>query len=132
MPDLERHWEELPVGPAPIDDILREGRRASAATPAPRRAVPPLRRVGVIGAVAAVFVAGTFVAQHDFGGSGGSDGSPPVPGAAGDAITPAAFHGELQRPESCEELLEHYVERGVDLVSRYGWAPPYPRISMLR
>ena len=67
MTDLEKHWDDLPVGPAPVDAILREA--------APRRRPPSARRrpearlkrslaaVAVLGGIAAAFVAGTLVAD---------------------------------------------------------------------
>ena len=51
MTDLERHWEELPVGPVPVDDILREGRREASSQARSGRAL--FRRAGVLGTVAA-------------------------------------------------------------------------------
>ncbi|WP_148613800.1 beta-propeller domain-containing protein [Nocardioides rubriscoriae] len=120
MTDLEKHWDDLPVGPAPVAAILREARRTSAAE---RRRRPEARlkrslaAVTVLGGVAAAFVAGTVVSSPGPSGEGPLGGSPG--GAAG--ITPAAFQGELQAPASCDELRQHYVDRGLDLVSEYGW-----------
>jgi hypothetical protein len=34
---------------------------------------------------------------------------------------PAAFHGELQPVESCDELLDHYVDEALEIVGPYGW-----------
>ncbi|WP_134767032.1 beta-propeller domain-containing protein [Nocardioides sp. 1609] len=129
MTDLERQWDDLPVGPAPVDAILREARREAAAD-ARRRPERRLRRsltgVAVIGGVAAAFVAGTLVVQQDppgdvprAGGPGGGSGAAPD-------LTPAAFHGELQEPASCADLLEHYVDEGLDRVTRWGWDGGYP------
>ncbi|MCW2813503.1 MAG: hypothetical protein JWN84_958 [Nocardioides sp.] len=126
MTDLEDHWDDLPVGPAPVDAILREARRTSAAS-GRRRPEARLRRsltgVVALGGVAAAFVAGTLVAT----GPGTPSGPAGVSGggADGSGMTPVAFQGALQAPASCEELLEHYVDRGVDLVSEYGWGAPY-------
>ncbi|GAA5144710.1 hypothetical protein GCM10023340_12820 [Nocardioides marinquilinus] len=131
MTDLERQWDELPVGPAPVDAILREARRTRTTR---RRAAlrRPLLGVVAVGAVAAAFVAGGVVTQPPPGpatpgeaGSGsGADAAPP-----GSDASPAAFFGELQAPDSCDDLLDHYVGRGLDLVSRYGWDGPdvYPQ-----
>ena len=120
MTDLENHWDDLPVGPAPVDAILREARRQAAAD-ARRRPEARLRRsllaVAAVGAVAAAFVAGSLVSTPDAPPPTPAAG--PVPDAGG--ITPIAFQGELQAPASCEDLLQQYVDRGVDQVSDYGW-----------
>ena len=128
MTDLERHWEELPVGAAPVDDVLRAAHRSAAEAPggSRHRTRASLKRAGVLAGVAAAFVAGTLVAQPGSPGSGDTATPPAGPEEAVPAITPAAFHGELQRPESCRRLLDHYVDRGVDLVGRDGWWPWSP------
>ncbi len=129
MTDLERHWDDLPVGPAPVDAILREARRESR--PQGRRPEARLKRslvtITALGGIAAAFVAGSLVTQD-----AADPPSPTGPGQAkeqggGDtgSITPAAFQGELQAPESCDELLQHYVDRGLDRVGPYGWNGPY-------
>ena len=130
MTDLERHWEELPVGPAPVDAIMRRARAAAGDREPTGRTGASLKRVGVLACVAAAFVACTLVAQQD-SGSGGSTRTPASEPAEGAAITPAAFHGELQRPESCERLVDHYVSRAVDLVGRHGWSSPYSELGNL-
>ncbi len=128
MTDLERQWDELPVRPAPVDRILRDAHREklrAEARAAARQPAPRLRRsvrtTALLGGIAAAFVAGTLVTQPD-------DGDPrgPADGGAQDGATPVAFHGALQAPESCEELLEDYVERGVDRVGAYGWDGDIP------
>ncbi len=132
MTDLERDWDDLPVGPAPMDAILREGRRSAARrgrrTPAAR-----LRRsvlgAATVGGIAAAFVAGTIVAAPD-----GATPSAAPPAGSGPAelapgVVPAAFQGELQAPESCADLLASYVDAGVDLVTAYGWTQPYSRLQ---
>ncbi len=133
MTDLEREWDDLRVGAAPVDAILREARRGAAGavrTPE-QRLRRSLRGVAVVGGIAAAFVAGTLVT------TGGSDGPgsalPPGSGSVGgDVATPVAFFGELEAPESCDDLLEHYVEAGVDLVSAYGWAGPNAYVTRPR
>jgi hypothetical protein len=126
MTDLEQHWDDLPVGPAPVDAILREARRQAAAE-ARRRPEARLKRslVGVtaFGGIAAAFVAGTLVSTS--GGPGGPAADDPPYGAGGTDLAPAAFHGELQAPASCDDLLAHYRERGVDRVGEWGWGGPY-------
>ena len=125
MTDLENHWDDLPVGPAPVDAILREARREAAAgvrTPE-QRLRRSLRGVAVIGGIAAAFVAGTLVTSPS-SDDPGSTLPPGSGGAGGDVATPVAFFGELEAPESCDDLLEHYVDAGVDLVGAYGWSGP--------
>ena len=121
MTDLEKHWDDLPVGPAPVDAVLREARRGASAS-ARRRPEARLRRsltaTAVLGGVAAAFVAGTLVTTSGPAGPSGPSG---VAGGGGVDATPVAFQGELQTPASCDELLQHYVDRGVDLVGEYGW-----------
>ncbi len=61
MSDLERLWDDLPVGRAPVDDILRAGRKKTR-TPR-RRPLRPLLTAGVLTAVGGAFLAGIVVAQ---------------------------------------------------------------------
>ncbi|WP_139984364.1 beta-propeller domain-containing protein [Nocardioides litoris] len=130
MTDLEKHWHDLPVGPAPVDAILHEARRSSGRTTPRRSPERRLRRslvtvgaLGGLGGLAAAFVLGGVVADR----SPGTPGGPAGPGAGGGDATPVAFFGELQAPDSCDDLLQHYVDRGLDLVSEDGWArPPWP------
>ncbi len=127
MTDLERDWDDLPVGPAPVHAILREARREAAAAARRRPTVRLQRSLAVVTAlsgIAAAFVVGTLVTRPD----AGAPGSPGVPGSAGGDgapggpdLAPAAFHGELQAPDSCDDLLDHYVDRGLDRVTRWGW-----------
>lgn len=124
MTDLERTWDDLPVGPAPLDALLREGRReAAAAAGAPRRRLRRSRgAVAVVGGIAAAFVAGSLVAAPD--STDPVAALPPGAGAVdGDVATPVVFFGELEAPGSCDDLLSHYVDGGVDLVTAYGWEP---------
>ena len=114
MSDLERLWDDLPVGRAPVDDILRAGRKKTR-TPR-RRPVRPLLTAGVLTAVGGAFLAGIVVAQPP---GDGPDASRPAE-AGGDA-SPAAFHGELQPVSSCDELLDHYVDEALEIVGPNGW-----------
>jgi hypothetical protein len=114
MNDLERLWDDLPVGPAPVADIMRAGGRR----PTRRRFVRPLVRGAVVAGVAAAFVAGVLVGQPSPEGPG--PGATP-PGGADAPITPAAFHGDLQPAASCGALRAFYVERALELVGAYGW-----------
>ncbi|MDO9494511.1 MAG: beta-propeller domain-containing protein, partial [Nocardioides sp.] len=129
MNDLERLWDDLPVGPAPVADILRDGRSAG---PRPRRTRPPMRPLtwgAVLGGFAAAFVAGTLVDRPlSDAPPAGPDGDRVVV-TPGDALTPAAFHGDLQPAESCAELRRSYVERALELVGPYGWELYYPQFG---
>jgi len=128
MTDLERDWDDLPTGPAPVDIILREARREAARgrrTPE-QRLRRSLRGALVVGGIAAAFVAGSLVSSPAPQSEGPGSALPPGSGVVGDDVaTPVAFFGELEAPESCEDLLAHYVEQGVDLVGAYGWQSPY-------
>ena len=108
MTDLEDLWDDLPVGQAPIDDILRAGRKKQRRTPRRAAAPRPLLTAGVLDRHRR-----RVPRRHRRRRQPPSDG----PAAAGPATpasdaSPAAFHGELQPAASCDELLEHYVDRG--------------------
>lgn len=128
MTDLERDWDDLPVGPVPLDAILREGRR-EAARSLRRRPEARLRRslLGVVtaGGVAAAFVAGTLVTSPDAAAPTADAPGAAAPDELAPGVVPAAFHGELEPAASCDDLLATYVDSGVDLVSAYGWGTPY-------
>jgi hypothetical protein len=130
MNDLERLWDDLPVGPAPVSDILRDGRRSVLRR---RRGVRPLMRpmmrIAVLGGIAAAFVAGTLVDQPVSNIPPAGPGGDEVVVTPGDAVTPAAFHGDLRAPASCAELRRSYVERALELVGPYGWNLYYPQIA---
>lgn len=88
----------------------------------------PLRRtvtrslvtVGALTGLGAAFVAGT---SYDGSANGGPD---PWRGGGGSDASPAAYTGsDLSLPDSCEDLLAWYVERGVDRVGPYGWDSGY-------
>ncbi|WP_232678151.1 beta-propeller domain-containing protein [Nocardioides sp. R-C-SC26] len=126
MTDLERHWDDVPVGPAPVQAILREGRRSAATSSRGdrrRRARRGFVGAGVLAGLGGAFVAGTLVSQPaGVSGAGlgaGAGGTGSGPGAP--AFVPAAFHGALQEPASCEDLLDHYRDAAVDLVGAWGW-----------
>ncbi|WP_372734577.1 beta-propeller domain-containing protein, partial [Nocardioides sp.] len=81
----------------------------------------PLRRsiqlLGITAALTGAFVAGSVW-------TGGSD---PAPRGAGSATgAPLALVGSgLSAPESCDELLDWYVRRGLSRVGPYGWDQGY-------
>ncbi len=114
MSDLERLWDDLPVGRAPVDDILRAGRKKTRKPR--RRPIRPLLTAGVLTAVGAAFIAGTVVSQPPSDGPGAAR-----PGDGALDASPAAFHGELQPVASCDELLEHYQDEALKIVGPYGW-----------
>ena len=83
----------------------------------------PLRRLATrtlvsltaVAGLGAAFVAGTSYGGSDHAGSGGAR-------ATGSDASPAAYSGsDLTLAESCDDLLDWYVERGLDLVGPYGW-----------
>lgn len=128
MTDLERRWDEMPTPPPPTEAILRAGRRAEmidesavvAADDAVRGAdrrrrfvVRPLLTAVAATAVIGAFVAGSLVSDGD--GSGGGGMTPPGP-------SPVAFAADLEPAGSCDDLLAHYVDRGLGLVTAWGWS----------
>jgi hypothetical protein len=85
----------------------------------PRTVTRSLVSVGVITGLAAAFVAGT-----SYGTDGG--GSPWRTGGGDSDASPAAYTGsDLSLAGSCDDLLQWYVDRGVDRVGPYGWGYPY-------
>ena len=125
MTDLENLWDDLPVGPAPTAAILRQGRAQARpraqARGSRRRLLRPLSSVGALVALGGAFLAGTYVSAPP----AGTPGAVPPGTGGGDPGGAAAFHGELMAGESCESLLDYYVERGLELVGPYGWGSPY-------
>ena len=114
MSDLENLWDDVPVGPAPVSSILREG-RAAARSSRRRPWFRPVTALAAVGALGGAFFLGTSVSGTGgpLGGGSGGDG-------AGQQIL-AAYHGELRAAGSCDELLGYYIDRGLDLVGPYGW-----------
>ncbi|GAB2772702.1 hypothetical protein GCM10027020_27430 [Nocardioides salsibiostraticola] len=113
MSDLENLWDDVPVGPAPVSAILREGRAAARSSRRPW--FRPVTALAAVGALGGAFFLGTSVSGPGSPLVDGSGG-----GGTGDQIL-AAYHGELRAAGSCEELLDYYIERGLDLVGPYGW-----------
>ncbi len=124
MTDLEDLWDDLPVGKAPTHDILRAGRKATSAT-GPTASTSgagswsePLLTAGLATGIVAAFLAGTLVDDDD----GGDD----IAGAGPDAgPSNVAFQADLETAESCDELLDTYVDRGLARVTAWGWDEPY-------
>ncbi len=85
----------------------------------PRTVTRSLVSVGALTGLAAAFVAGTSYGDGD-------GASPWRRGGAGTDASPAAYAGsDLHLAGSCDDLLRHYVELGVDRVGPYGWDQPY-------
>lgn len=106
MTDLENLWEDLPTGTPPVDAILRAGRASS-----PRRRIArPLIAVGATAALGAAFLVGTTV----------GDGAGPS-GPSLSAPSPVAFQADLEPAQTCDELLTSYRDRGLSMVTEWGW-----------
>ncbi len=117
MSDLEKMWEDLPSGTAPVDDILREGRRSASAQ---RRkfVTRPLIAATALTGIAAAFLVGTAVGP--LGGGKSGDLGTSVVGPNG-GPSPVAFQADLKPAASCDVLLSVYQNRALGLVSAYGW-----------
>jgi hypothetical protein len=112
MTDLEDAWEDLPTGTPPVDAILRKGRASVARR---RMMTRPL-----IAVAACVALIGAFVAGSEIGLPGPKSGHPHS------APSPVAFQADLRPAQSCSQLLTSYRDRGLALVSEWGWNPPVP------
>lgn len=75
--------------------------------------------MGAAGALAAAFATGLAIASP-------SEDPEPRPAASGPRPFQPVSHpnADLVAPESCEELLGWYVERGLERVTAYGWEHP--------
>jgi hypothetical protein len=91
------------------------GRRRSLR---PRASVAVLASLASLASLGAAFLAGTYVAGTP--GTAAAGGHAPGAGQPG-AGQRAAFHGEPVAAESCADLLDSYIERGLELVGPYGW-----------
>lgn len=126
MTDLERLWDDYPAGTPPVREILATAVAESAdgtagATAARRRRIvvrPLLTAAAVTGLVGAL-VGGALVSGGDGLGSGSGSG-------AGDLPRPVAFVADLAAAGDCDELLASYVDRGLDLVTAWGWGGSEP------
>jgi hypothetical protein len=83
--------------------------------------LPPLLSRSLVSLTALAGLAGAFVLGTSYGGTDHA-------GTRGERgpdtrVSPAAFSGsDLSVPGSCDDLLDWYVERGLELVGPYGWA----------
>ena len=85
--------------------------------PLPPRVRRSVTLLGVSAGLVGAFAAGTAVTGGD---DPGSDGRQRPRG--GTDASPVSFTGsDLSLPESCDELLDWYVARGVDRVGPWGW-----------
>ncbi len=125
---LDRLWDEIPVGPAPVNRIIRAA-KAAQPTPRARRVLRPVTTFGVLAGLVAAFAVGTLVGQPNAPGTGGGPEAGTPRGGA--PIVAAAFHGDLQPAESCQQLLDHYVDEALDRVGPYGWETGYYRDVVL-
>lgn len=79
------------------------------------------QRAGI--AIAAVGILGAgFAAGNAFGGDSGSDGGKQV--VTGDDIKPVADSRALKPVASCDDLLQHYIDAGLERVTAWGWDGP--------
>ena len=89
----------------------------------PRRASRPLVTAAALAGLAGAFTAGALSS-----GGAGDRGGPSdwgLPSGLDDA-SPVAFAGSnLSLASSCSDLLDWYVDRGVDRVGPWGWETPY-------
>ncbi len=112
MTDLENLWDDYPTGPAPVTAVL-------AATASKRRIrgrfmLRPVATAGAVTALAGAFVAGTLV-----NGSGGPGAH--RPGPVDQLPRHVAFQADLAPAKSCDELLQSYVARALEIVGPWGW-----------
>lgn len=110
MTDLENLWDDYPTGKAPTTAILAAATKDQQHRR--RIVVRPLLTAAAVTGLAGAFVTGTLVD----GGSG--DGTPPGIEALPSHV---AFQADLEPARSCDDLLETYVNRGLELVGPYGW-----------
>ena len=78
--------------------------------------------VAAVSGLAASFLTGMVVA-----GGFGTTAAPPSPGPGDppEELPIRLANADLTAPGSCEDLLESYVQRGVERVGPYGWDFPY-------
>ncbi len=108
MSKLEDLWDGTPTGKPPVDAILAAGRAEAARR---RKLRQTVLAVGATAAVVGAFVAGAAV---------GNGPGPHVSASRSDA-SPAAFQADLEPAQSCAQLLESYRDRGLGIVTAWGW-----------
>ncbi len=129
MTDLERLWDDLPVGKPPMDKLKRDIRRAemlAAAEEMTRKRAERRHRFvfrPVLTAGVATGIVGAFLVGTTFDGGIGFGGDGPGGDRPGSEHLPshAAFQADLPTAKSCDELLDAYIERGLARVTAEGW-----------
>lgn len=111
MTDLENLWDDYPTGKAPTGAILAAATREQQHRR--RIVVRPLLTAAAVTGLAGAFLTGTLVDD----GSGGG-GNPPGAEALPSHV---AFQADLKPAKNCDELLQTYIDRALDLVGPYGW-----------
>ncbi|MCX6398595.1 MAG: beta-propeller domain-containing protein [Propionibacteriales bacterium] len=111
MTDLENLWDDYPTGKAPTGKILAAATKDQQHRR--RIVVRPLLTAAAVTGLAGAFLTGTLVND----GSGGG-GTPPGTEALPSHV---AFQADLPAAKDCDELLESYIDRALDLVGPYGW-----------
>lgn len=92
-----------------------------AVMPLPPRVRRSVTVLGVAAGLVGAFAAGTALTGGDGGGTDGRERPPSDTDAS-----PVAFTGsDLALADSCDELLDWYVARGVDRVGPWGWEYGY-------
>ncbi len=127
MTDLERHWDDLPVRPAPVDaSCVTPIVSSSAPTPWPPGGPSP-------GRAARCDARPSSAASPPPSSPARSSPSPaPTTRRAPAPATPRTAPARSRSTASCRHRSRattcstDYVERGVDLVGAYGWGQPYP------
>lgn len=88
------------------------------------RASTTATAIGAVAALAATFTAGVVVGGSDDGSGGAQRDAHRVVAAGDDPVAVTYANADLRAPESCDDLLDWYVERGVERVTAYGWDSP--------
>ncbi len=94
-----------------------------AVMPLPPRVRRSVTLLGVSAGLVGAFAAGTAFTGGDDPGADARSGPPP---RSGTGPSPVAFaDGGLSLAESCDDLLDWYVARGIDRVGPWGWDHGY-------
>lgn len=111
MTDLENLWDDYPTGKAPTGAILAAATKDQQHRR--RIVIRPLLTAAAVTGLAGAFLTGTLVDD----GSGGG-GNPPGTEALPSHV---AFQADLEPAKDCDDLLQAYIDRALDLVGPYGW-----------
>ena len=107
MTDLEDAWNRYPTTPAPVSEMIQQGRRAR------RLGVARPAFGGLVAAGVAVTLAITLNSGNGTGPVTAQSQHPPV--------KLVAFQADLRPAASCGQLLNTYRARGLKQVTAYGW-----------